>query len=77
MIGTAVLLPGAVRIAGVVFDLHTFIVSCFAILVGMQSVTFAVIARKYAAQRGLVLPSANYGQVLSGITMERMGLSRR
>lgn len=75
MIGTAVLLPGAVRIAGTVFDLHTFIVSCFAILVGMQSVTFAVIARKYAAQRGLVPPSANYGQVLSGITMERMLLA--
>jgi hypothetical protein len=72
MIGTAVLLPGAVSIAGIVFDLHTFIVSCFAILVGLQSVTFAVIARKYAAQRGLVPPSANYGQVLSGITMERM-----
>jgi glycosyltransferase involved in cell wall biosynthesis len=72
MIGTAVLLPGAVQIAGIVFDLHTFIVSCFAILVGLQSITFAVIARKYAAQRGLVPPSANYGQVLSGITMERM-----
>ena len=54
MIGTAVLLPGAVSIAGIVFDLHTFIVSCFAILVGLQSITFAVIARKYAAQRGLV-----------------------
>lgn len=72
MIGTAVLLPGAVRIAGIAFDLHTFIVSCFAILVGLQSVTFAVIARKYAAQRGLVPPSANYGGVLTGITMERM-----
>lgn len=72
MIGTAVLLPGAVRIGGIVFDLRTFIVACFAILVGLQSVTFAVIARKYAAQRGLVPPSANYGRVLSGITMERM-----
>jgi len=72
MIGTAVLFPGAVRIAGTIFDLNTFIVSCFAMLVGLQSITFAIIARKYAAQRGLVPPSANYGQVLSGITMERM-----
>lgn len=72
MIGTAALLPGAVSIGRIVLDLHTFIVSCFAMLVGLQSVTFAVIARKYAAQRGLVPPSANYGQLLSGITMERM-----
>lgn len=72
LLGAAVLAPGAIVVAGIAFDIHTFIVSCFAILVGLQSVTFAVIARKYAALRGLVPPSANYGALLSEITLERM-----
>jgi glycosyltransferase involved in cell wall biosynthesis len=70
--GALVLLPGEVVIGGIGFDVHTFIIACLGILVGLQSVTFALIARKYAAMRGLVPPSANYGALLSGITMERM-----
>lgn len=72
LFGAVVLLPGRVAIGGIGFDVHTFIIACLGILVGLQSVTFALIARKYAAMRGLVPPSANYGALLSSMTLERM-----
>ena len=72
LFGTAMLLPGPVRVGGIGFDIHTFIVSCLAILVGLQTVTFAVIARKFGESRGLVPRSERYGPLLSTITMDRM-----
>lgn len=72
LFGTAVLLPGPVRVAGIGFDIHTFIVSCLAILVGLQTVTFGVIARKFGESRGLIPPSERYSPFLSAITLERM-----
>ena len=72
LFGTAILLPGPVRVGGIGFDIHTFIVSCLAILVGLQTVTFAIMARKFGESRGLVPRSERYGQLLSTITMDRM-----
>jgi glycosyltransferase involved in cell wall biosynthesis len=72
LFGTAILLPGPVRVGGIGFDIHTFIVSCLAILVGLQTVTFAIMARKFGESRGLVPRSPRYGPLLSTITMERM-----
>jgi glycosyltransferase involved in cell wall biosynthesis len=72
LFGTAMLLPGPVRVGGIGFDIHTFIVSCLAILVGLQTVTFAIMARKFGESRGLVPRSPRYGPLLSTITMERM-----
>ncbi len=55
---TFVLLPGPVSIAqGVVLDIHSMIVGCIAMLIGTQCISFAVVARRYAASRGL-LPAA-------------------
>jgi glycosyltransferase involved in cell wall biosynthesis len=72
LIGAVALLPGTVRVAGIGFDIHTFIVACMAILVGLQSVTFALIARKFGARRGLIPPSVGYDALLESLTMERM-----
>jgi glycosyltransferase involved in cell wall biosynthesis len=72
LFGTAILLPGPVRVGGIGFDIHTFIVSCLAILVGLQTVTFAIMARKFGESRGLVPRSQRYGPLLSTITMDRM-----
>jgi hypothetical protein len=71
-IGAAVLLPGPVRVGGIGFDIHTFIVACLSILVGLQSLTFGIIARKYAASRGLVPATSRQEAWLSMITMDRM-----
>jgi hypothetical protein len=52
-------------------DIHTFIVACVAMLVGLQIVTFGMIARRYAARQGL-LPASRYDRALMGLTLETL-----
>jgi hypothetical protein len=61
---TALLLPGPINVAPhVTLDIHTFIVGCFALLVGTQCISFAFISRRYAASRGFVpLPAGDRSQ---------------
>jgi hypothetical protein len=52
-------------------DIHTFAVACVAMLVGIQIVTFGMIARRYAARRGL-LPRGRYDGLLQGLSLESL-----
>jgi hypothetical protein len=74
MVLAGVLLPGPVTIApGVVLDVHTLLVASIAILVGTQSITFSMLARRYAASRGFLPPASPHaGAILSALTLERM-----
>ncbi len=72
MIVSALLLPGPVIVAeGVGLDVHTLLVAAMAILVGVQSITFAFIARVYALKNG-ILPQGRYEKIFAGVTVERM-----
>src|SRR5215470_7655279 len=67
------LLPGAVSIApNVVLDVHTFLIASFCTLIGIQCVSFAVVARRYAAVRGLLPVSPVVRRILFQITLERV-----
>jgi glycosyltransferase involved in cell wall biosynthesis len=70
LFGTIALLPGEVFVAGIGFDIHTFIIACLATMVGLQSMFFAVISRRFAAARGLIPPSRRYGNVFELMTLE-------
>ena len=73
LIGATILLPGEVIIApGVGLDVHTFLVAAMCILLGLQSITFAGIARRYATRSGLIPRSPRYGDMLEWMTLERM-----
>jgi hypothetical protein len=72
MLGVAILLPGIRYIGSIGLDIHTFIVACIMILLGMQSISFALIARRFGAQRGFIPPSSRYAPILEWITLERM-----
>ncbi len=51
------LLPGPLQLLpGVELDIHSIIVGCLAALIGAQCVSFAIIARRYAAIRGFLPP---------------------
>jgi hypothetical protein len=39
------LLPGAVKVGNIAFDIHTFVVACIAVLVGIQALSFGAVAR--------------------------------
>lgn len=69
----ALLLPGPFMIgAGVGLDVHTLLVGSLAILVGVQSVTFSLLARHYAEKQGILPPKAAYEQLFAWLTVERL-----
>lgn len=69
----ALLLPGPFMIAqGVGLDVHTLLVGALAILVGVQSITFSLLARQYAVGQGILPPRAAYEKLFSWITVERL-----
>src|SRR5215470_2442563 len=67
------LLPGPVYITpNISLDIHTFLVSAVTVLIGMQCISFAVVARRYAAVRGLLPVSPVVRRILFQITLERV-----
>ena len=72
VLGIILLFPGELRIGAVRLNIHTFVAACMAVLIGIQSVTFAGVARRYATLRGLLPPPTGYSASLSGLTPERL-----
>jgi hypothetical protein len=66
------LLPGTFYIGAVGIDIHTFIVACVSILLGLQSIGFAVVARRCGTRFGYIPASARYGSLLERLTLERV-----
>ena len=52
--GVVALFPGPLRVGSVSLEVNTFIASCLLLLIGLQGVTFGMIARRYATIRGLL-----------------------
>ena len=71
-ISAIVLLPGSIFIQGVGFDIHTFIVACFLVLLGTQAVGFSVLARRIAVSHKFMPPSARYSVIIDALTLERV-----
>jgi len=72
LIGAGVLFRGEVEVApGVAIDIHTFLIASIAILIGLQSVSFGVIARRFATIYGFLPESKRYGKLLSWVSLER------
>ena len=70
LIGYAVGMPG-VRIAGVRFDAHTLLFSSLAILLGHQSIIFAILAKTYAIGAGLLPQNERMETFHRVVTLER------
>src|SRR5690606_18408437 len=69
----ALLLPGPLRLSPTVeLDIHTFLMAAMFILVGLQSVSFAVIGRRFATQYGFIPRSETFGGLLEALTLERL-----
>ena len=50
-------------------DIHTLVVACFAVLIGVQLVMFGALARRYQALEG-VLPPGTFHKFLLGLNLE-------
>ena len=53
-------------------DIHSFLLAAMFILVGLQSVSFAIIGRRFASQYGFIPRSATFDGVLEALTLERV-----
>jgi hypothetical protein len=72
ILGTTLLLPGPIQIGAVGIDIHTFIVACMAILLGIQSIGFAFIARRFGMRSGFIPSATRYAPMLERLTLERL-----
>ncbi|WP_332691211.1 glycosyltransferase family 2 protein [Devosia sp.] len=68
----AILLPGPFRLGHVSFDVHTFLVAALCIIVGVQSISFAIIGRRFASRYGFIPRSGHYDRLLEAVTLERI-----
>jgi glycosyltransferase involved in cell wall biosynthesis len=70
--GVLFLFPGDVKLGASTLGINTFIAACMAVLIGIQSITFAAVARRYATLRGLLPPSTRYSAFLRALSPERL-----
>ena len=70
VIGTAVSLP-VTTIHGVTFAAHTLLFSCLAILVGAQTISFAVFAKVFAITEGLMPEDPRLSRMFEIVDLEK------
>ncbi len=70
IVGYTVALPGA-RIGGVHFDVHTLLVASLAVLLGYQSVLFALFTKSFAGSEGLLPKDPRLETFFRRVTLER------
>jgi len=70
LLGYAIALPG-LRIHGVNFDAHTLLFASLAVLLGYQSVLFALFAKTFAVSEGLMPEDPALARFFALVTLER------
>ncbi len=68
----AILLPGPLHLGRTSLDIHTFLVAALCIIVGLQSITFAIIGRRFASRYGFIPRSGTHDRLLEALTLERI-----
>ena len=64
------LLQGPLAVGGVVFDIHTLLFAAMAILIGFQSVVFAMFTKVFAISEGLLPEDARLSRLFRYLTLE-------
>jgi glycosyltransferase involved in cell wall biosynthesis len=71
VIGGALLLRGPLQIGSITFDVHTLIVASLCVIMGVQSVAFAIMSRRFASRYGFI-PRSSSDRLLEALTLERV-----
>lgn len=66
------LLLGPVQVGGISFGVHTLLVASLCVIMGTQSIAFAIIGRRFASRYGFIPPSSSYDRLLESLTLERI-----
>jgi glycosyltransferase involved in cell wall biosynthesis len=70
-----VLFPGTFWLGGIGFENKTFIAGCLCLLVGVQSITFSLLVRRYASRQGYLPRHRRYANFLDHVTLESLALA--
>ena len=71
LLGSANLAFGEVNITPhLQLSVHSLVVSCFAILIGVQLMVFGALARRYQTLEGVLPPTARFQKFLMGMNLE-------
>ncbi len=71
LLGSALLARGAVRVSPrLELDIHSLVVACFAVLIGVQLVVFGALARRYQMLEGVLPPAQRFEKFLLGLSLE-------
>ena len=71
----ALLFAGPVWVGRIGFETKTFMAGCLCLLVGVQSLTFALLVRRYASRQGYLPRHPRYADFLDRVTLERLALA--
>lgn len=75
LLGIVLLHSGTFAIGDVTLSIHTFVSSCFVLLVGFQAASFGLVTRRYATQSGLLLEKGRGAGFLAFLNLERLLVS--
>jgi glycosyltransferase involved in cell wall biosynthesis len=70
----ALLFPGPFRVGGIGFENKTFMAGCLSLLLGVQSIAFSLLVRRYASRQGYLPRHRRYAHFLDNLTLERLAL---
>jgi glycosyltransferase involved in cell wall biosynthesis len=71
ILGMGILLPGPFTLGKITFDIHTLLISSTAIILGSQLVTFAILARQFAINAGLLPDKPYFRTIVEEISLEK------
>jgi hypothetical protein len=63
---------GQVTLGRIDFEVHTLVVAAMAVMVGLQCLTFYLLAKQFGVRDGLLPPDARLDRVLQVLTVERV-----
>jgi hypothetical protein len=61
-------------VGGIGFENKTFMAGCLCLLVGVQSIAFSLLVRRYASRQGYLPRHRRYADFLDNLTLERLAL---
>ncbi len=72
LLGMILLLPGPLSIGNVTFDIHTLLLSGMVIILGVQTLSFAILAKQFAINNKLLPYDSHFISLIDKISMEKM-----
>ena len=75
VLGILLLGAGRIVLGGVGLDIHTFLASCMSLILGLQLITFAMVASKYAVSTGFIPVSQRLESLLDALHLEKLLLA--